>query len=134
MEYNKERYLPLGIDFLFLLESQAKKIPKGSDLLFETACIHGKRIAKKEEELTPAFISDFMAFQGWGDLLITPNLNELAITYYPWHELFDQCEKEIFLGLLSGFVSIYKKKEIKLRIASSSLSEGFVRFNLEEAQ
>lgn len=134
MEYQNERYLPLGIDFLFLLESQVSKLPNGSKLLYEIAFTHGQLIAQKETDLSPQFMSDFMSFQGWGDLLITSSLTEIGITFYPWHELYQQSKKEIFLGLLSGFVSTYKNKKIQLKITGESLSDGFVSMNLEVAK
>lgn len=93
---------------------------------------HGYRIAKNEKSnLSPKFMSDFMASQGWGDLLITPSVEEIGVEYYPWHELIKDTGQEIFLGLLSGFVSAYKNKKIIVKTSKLGFSEGFVSLMLE---
>ncbi len=126
IEYKGERYFPLEINFLFLLEKQVIMLSGGNNLLFDIAFENGKRVALKEKNLNISFMCDFMAIMGWGDLLITPNLNKIGINYYPWSDLFDECGKEIFLGILSGFISVYKNKQIKLRIINSDNSNGYI--------
>lgn len=129
MEYRDERYLPMRIEFLFLLESQIGYLQDGNKLLFQVAFYVGTRIAKKETYMSTKFISDFMSFQGWGDMLITTDLSRISIQYYPWHELYIKTGKEIFLGLLSAFISVYKKKKISVEIKDEDLKKGFVSMN-----
>lgn len=131
IEYNNERYVLLGIDLLYLLELQAKKLKKGQQILFDSAFETGYIIAKKESELTPQFMSDFVASQGWGDLSITPSLKDIGLTHYPWHELFPKTGKETITGLLSGFISAYRNESLNLRISSEDLTEGNASFNFD---
>ena len=131
IEYNGERYFPLSIDFLFILESQIKKLQGADKILFQTAFQSGIRIAKKERTIDLKFISDLVSSHGWGDLYIEDNLQNIIITYYPWHQLIKECKFEIFLGLLSGLVSSYKNREIYLKFKKISFEGGLVSFNME---
>ncbi len=129
VEYHDERYLPMRIEFLFLLESQIGYLQDGDKFLFQVAFDVGTRIAKKEKYMSTKFISDFMSFQGWGDMLITTDLSRISIQYYPWHELYAKTKKDVFLGLLSAFISVYKNKRITVEIKDEDLKKGFVSMN-----
>ncbi len=130
MTYNGERYLPIRIELLYLLESQIKNLPNGEDVLFSVAYDCGIKIASNEKSINTKFMSDFMSFQGWGDLMITSDLDKINIKYYPWHGLYSESKKHIFLGILSGFVSSFSGKKTILEIASESLDGGFVSLNI----
>ena len=116
MDYNNERYFPLWIDFIYLIETELGKINGGNEILFNVSKENGKRIILKEKNISINFISDFLASQGWGEFIITGKSGEYGVDYYPWHPLFNESSKLFLLGMISGFLSIIHVKEVSLSI------------------
>ncbi len=132
MTYQGDRYFPLDINFLYLIEYVLGRDEVGASILFDSSRESALAVAKKEgKNFSTDFISDFMAAHGWGDLHVSSDGKEVSVNYFPWHELYDEVEFNIFRGLLSGFLCQYmNKSNLKVRIEHKSVSSGLFSMNL----
>lgn len=129
MDYKETRFFPLGIDFVFLLESLAND-SETREILFQTAFNEGMAFAANEKSKNIGFIQDTLSSLGWGDLAVLDSGRKIVVQFYPWHPLFPKANKEVFLGHVSGIVSEVMGKKIIYHIKSEDFKMGYVTFEI----
>lgn len=125
---NFQRYFIYEISGIYMLEKELQEDNEMKKILFEAAYETGKEILKNNESWSSLeSLNDLLTSFGWGDVLILEKNKKYVvdIKYFPWTKFYESADFIFVRGLLSGLLSIISKREVKLKTAEKSTSEGY---------
>jgi len=128
VRHGDERYFLCEASLMYILEMELKKLEGGTEILFECAFEHGKRIAELQGKCDcQGFIMQFLSSSGWGDVLMLESKGKYEVTscYFPWTKFTSEVNFEMYRGLVSGLLSGCLGKRITLdKVNVDTLGEG----------
>ncbi|MEM5826335.1 MAG: hypothetical protein QXM64_03025, partial [Candidatus Aenigmatarchaeota archaeon] len=116
--YRSERFFLCETSFMYILEKELKKIKNGLKILWDCSFDFGKRLAEISGKQEPCkFIMDFFPALGFGDILASRKEGryEIFVKYFPWLEWYKDIDFTMFRGMLSGVISGFTEKNVKLK-------------------
>ncbi len=128
VNFDKERFFLCEASFMYILEKELKKLRGGNKILFDVAFDWAKKLAENQEKQYPyKFIMDFMPALGWGDILVSKKNEkyEVFVNYFPWTKWANDINFILFRGILSGFLTGFTGKNVKLKNIKTGLDNGF---------
>ncbi|MEM5812827.1 MAG: hypothetical protein QXU71_00490 [Candidatus Aenigmatarchaeota archaeon] len=118
IKYFDERFFLCGVELIYILEKELKKIKNGLKILWDCSFDFGKRLAEISGKQEPCkFIMDFFPALGFGDILASRKEGryEIFVKYFPWLEWYKDIDFTMFRGMLSGVISGFTEKNVKLK-------------------
>lgn len=119
IEFKGKRFFDFECNLVYIIERELANVDKNNKILFDASFDFGKELANLcEEKDYKRFISNMLSALGWGDIII---LNDkkgyVAISeMYPWgDEMTTKSNFVIFKGIISGMLSGFENKEIRLK-------------------
>ncbi|MFH7917709.1 MAG: hypothetical protein QW631_00130 [Candidatus Aenigmatarchaeota archaeon] len=116
--YHRERFFLCEASFMYILEKELKKIKNGLKILWDCSFDFGKRLAEISGKQEPCkFIMDFFPALGFGDILASRKEGryEIFVKYFPWLEWYKDIDFTMFRGMLSGIISGFTDRDVKLK-------------------
>ncbi|MEM5828766.1 MAG: hypothetical protein QW480_00780 [Candidatus Aenigmatarchaeota archaeon] len=104
IKYFDERFFLCGVELIYILEKELKKIKNGLKILWDCSFDFGKRLAEISGKQEPCkFIMDFFPALGFGDILALKKKGryEIFVKYFPWLEWYKDIDFTMFRGMLS---------------------------------
>jgi len=126
MVYRNERFFLVEASFLYTLEKELAKIENGLETLWQCSFNFGRILEKVSNRPEPCkFIMDFIPALGFGDILALKRENKYEIIVYcfPWTKWYKDIDFTLFRALLSGIISEYEKKEVRLENIEKEITE-----------
>jgi predicted hydrocarbon binding protein len=113
IKYKDMSMINISDVFIYILEMNLDN--KSKDMLYDISFESGKSIKNIPNT---SFIVNFISALGWGDLLIQSAGGKVAakLDMFPWrYEEKDIADFSLFSGFISGLLSSYYKKDLRLR-------------------
>ena len=126
LRYHDIRYFHCESNVLYILENEIKKLPNGEEKLFEACSEYGKFLQQQYNQKDyKKFINDYFPALGWGDVIVREEAGKISVTslYYPWTTYSEKSDYTVFRGIMSGFISSCKEKEIQFAKADSKITD-----------
>lgn len=129
MEYHGERFFLGEASIMYVLEEtlqESDKKGKRTGILWNECFNYGVKLAKlsKSGDSTN-FIMDFFPALGYGDILVLKKDGkfEILINNFPWFSPADKIDFVFIGAMLSGILTCYKHRPVKLVLSSKVVSE-----------
>jgi hypothetical protein len=115
----------------YFLEKELAKLKDGEAILFDSAFDYGKALASEQggaKGNMKKYAMDYMSAIGWGDLLISIHNNKYSCVskFFPWTELASEVHFVLFRGLVSGLLSAYIGRDVRLTGVQTNLLGNFL--------
>ena len=135
MVFKGERYFLCESNLSYLLEEELKRVKDGLDLLFNASFDYGKRITEKLKDASYVkFIMDYLSALGWGGISVSEKDGRFRVTslYFPWTEYSTNSDFVLFRGLVSGMLSGFLGRYIRLDNVRKDTMKGYLTVTASE--
>ncbi len=135
VNYKDERFFLCEASFMYILERELKKVKDGLKVLWDVSFDFGKHIASISGKLHEPckFVMDFFPALGFGDMLAVRRRDhyQIYVDYFPWLQWHDEIDFTMFRGMVSGVLSGFEGRDIKLELVDKDTSSGHLALYLE---
>lgn len=125
--YGNERFLPVEVSGLFLLERGLSVNNKLKKIIFDATFLTGESILANYNSTDVNDLLEFLSALGWGEVLLFKSQGKkynVSVRYFPWTKWYKGVDYIIFSGLLSGFFSKIYNKRIVFKKPRISVAQG----------